>query len=98
MSSAETCPIFTAKLKSREEIAERTMAFHFEKPVGWAFKAGQFIDMTLLNPSQTDPEAISEAFQSRAPSGRNPDGGYAFARYGFQAGAKGHAPRNRSKD
>jgi hypothetical protein len=32
MSTAETWLIFTAKLKSREEIAERTMAFHFEKP------------------------------------------------------------------
>src|SRR5579872_961697 len=62
MSSAETWPIFTAKLKSREEIAERTMAFHFEKPVGWAFKAGQFIDMTLLNPSQTDPEGNKRGF------------------------------------
>jgi len=62
MSTAETWPIFTAKLKSREEIAERTMAFHFEKPVGWAFKAGQFIDMTLLNPSQTDPEGNKRGF------------------------------------
>jgi len=83
MSTAETWPIFTAKLKSREEIAERTMAFHFEKPVGWEFKAGQFIDMTLLNPSQTDPEGNKR---------------YPLARYGFQASVKGHSPRNRSED
>src|SRR6185437_4963207 len=62
MSAAQTWPVFTAKLKSREEIAERTMAFHFEKPVGWAFKAGQFIDVTLLNPSQTDPEGNKRGF------------------------------------
>jgi hypothetical protein len=37
-------------------------AVHFEKPVGWAFKAGQFIDMTLLNPSQTDPEGNKRGF------------------------------------
>ena len=26
----------------REEVAEGTMAFHFEKPSGFDFKAGQF--------------------------------------------------------
>jgi ferredoxin-NADP reductase len=62
MRTAETWPSFTAKLKRREEIAERTMAFHCEKPVEWAFKAGQFIDMTLLNPSQTDPEGNKRGF------------------------------------
>lgn len=48
MSTPATWPVFTAKLKSREEVAERTMAFRFERPDGWTFKAGQFIDMTLL--------------------------------------------------
>lgn len=50
------------KLKSREQIAEQTMAFQFEKPVNWTFKAGQSLDMTLLNPPETDAEGNKRAF------------------------------------
>ena len=62
MSSAATWPVFMAKLKSRQEVAEGTMAFHFEKPAGWTFKAGQFIDLTLLEPSETDTEGNTRGF------------------------------------
>jgi ferredoxin-NADP reductase len=62
MSAPATWPIFMAKLKGRHEVAERTMAFHFEKPVGWTFKAGQFIDITLLEPPETDPEGNTRGF------------------------------------
>jgi hypothetical protein len=31
----------TSKLGRREEVAEGTMAFHFEKPAGFDFKPGQ---------------------------------------------------------
>jgi ferredoxin-NADP reductase len=62
MSSTATWPIFMAKLKSRQEVAEGTMAFHFEKPAGWTFKAGQFIDITLLEPSETDTEGNTRGF------------------------------------
>ena len=37
-----------SKLIRREEVAEGTMAFHFEKPSGFAFKAGQSADVTLI--------------------------------------------------
>jgi len=37
----------TAALIRREEVAEGTMAFHFEKPSGFSFRAGQFADVTL---------------------------------------------------
>jgi hypothetical protein len=33
-------PIYKVKLKAREEIASGTMAFHFEKPEGFIYKAG----------------------------------------------------------
>jgi hypothetical protein len=33
-----------AALIRREEVAEGTMAFHFEKPSGFSFGAGQFAD------------------------------------------------------
>jgi ferredoxin-NADP reductase len=50
------------KLIKKEEVAERTMAFHFEKPTGFDFKAGQFADYTVLNPSQTDDEGNIRGF------------------------------------
>jgi ferredoxin-NADP reductase len=50
------------KLQGRHEVAERTMAFQFEKPSGWTFKAGQSIDMTLINPPETDAEGNTRAF------------------------------------
>ena len=53
---------FAVKLKSREETCEGTMAFRFEKPPGWTFKAGQAVDMTLLDPPETDSEGNTRAF------------------------------------
>ena len=47
---------FTSKLKSRETLAEGTMGFYFEKPAGLDFKPGQYMDMTLIDPPQTDAE------------------------------------------
>jgi ferredoxin-NADP reductase len=52
----------TSKLAGRQEIAEGTMAFHFEKPSGWTFKAGQSVDITLLTPSETDAEGNTRTF------------------------------------
>jgi len=54
MSTAAASPGFMCKLKDRKEVAEGTMAFWFEKPSGWTFKASQYLDMTLLDPSETD--------------------------------------------
>lgn len=48
--------VHQVKLKSRQEIAEGTMAFHFEKPPGFAFKAGQALAWTLIDPPETDDE------------------------------------------
>jgi hypothetical protein len=41
MSTAAASQGFMCKLKDRKEVAEGTMAFRFEKPSGWTFKAGQ---------------------------------------------------------
>lgn len=53
---------YKIKLKSKEDIASDTMAFHFEKPENFNYKAGQFADYTLINPSQTDAEGNTRAF------------------------------------
>jgi ferredoxin-NADP reductase len=55
-------PVYKTRLKRREEIAAGTMAFHFEKPEGFAYKAGQFGDYTLISPSETDAEGNTRGF------------------------------------
>ncbi len=53
---------YESKLKAREEVAEGTMAFHFEKPAGFQFKPGQYADLTLINPAETDSEGNVRTF------------------------------------
>jgi ferredoxin-NADP reductase len=62
MSANAASPATLIKLISRQEVAERTTAFHFEKPRNWTFKAGQCLDMTLLDPAETDAEGNTRAF------------------------------------
>lgn len=63
MSAVEAkWPVFKARLVSRTEIAEATMAFRFERPPEWTFKAGQFVDITLINPPETDAEGNVRGF------------------------------------
>lgn len=47
-------------------IAEGTMAFYFRKPEGFTWKAGQSIDLTLVNPPETDAEGNTRAFSIAA--------------------------------
>jgi len=55
-------PTHKVKLISRQEVAERTMAFHFEKPAGFTFIAGQATDFTLQKPPETDQEGNKRSF------------------------------------
>ncbi len=55
-------PIYNVKLTQKDTIANGTMAFHFEKPAGFEYRAGQFCDITLLNPSETDEEGNVRGF------------------------------------
>jgi ferredoxin-NADP reductase len=52
----------TSKLMRREEVAEGTMAFHFEKPSEFNFEAGQFADVTFTDPPETDAEGNTRTF------------------------------------
>jgi ferredoxin-NADP reductase len=54
--------MFNVTLLRKEEIAEDTMAFYFEKPEGFIYKAGQFGDLTLIDPSETDGGGNTRAF------------------------------------
>lgn len=49
-------------LKAREQIARDTMAFTFSRPTGFTFKPGQAIDVTLIEPPQTDAKGSRRAF------------------------------------
>lgn len=50
------------KLIRKETIADGTMAFHFAKPEGFEFRAGQFADFTLIDPPETDEEGNTRGF------------------------------------
>lgn len=66
---AAAWPTFEASLRGRDLVADQTMSFTFEKPSGWTYGAGQFIDVTLLDPPETDAEGDTRGFSiSSAPS------------------------------
>ena len=68
MSTVANWPTFMTRLIECHEVAEQTVAFQFEKPAEWAFKAGQFVDITLVNPTETDAEGNTRGFSiSSAP-------------------------------
>ena len=61
--AAQEIPLgYEAKLLNRVEVAEDTMAFHFEKPPGFEFRPGQSSDLTLVNPPETDSEGNVRTF------------------------------------
>ncbi len=56
-------------LRKKETVAEGTMAFYFDKPAGASFRAGQHLNMTLINPPETDTEGDGRTFSlASAPS------------------------------
>jgi len=52
---------------SRREVAERTWAFQFQRPPRFEFIAGQFMDVTLDSPKDTDSEGNTRAFSIASP-------------------------------
>jgi ferredoxin-NADP reductase len=53
---------YTSELLSKHNVADGTMAFSFRKPAGFDFRAGQAIDLTLIDPPETDGEGNTRAF------------------------------------
>ena len=54
--------VYKVKLVKKEMVATDTMAFYFEKPAEFSFKAGQYADYIQVNPSQTDAEGNVRSF------------------------------------
>jgi ferredoxin-NADP reductase len=68
MTATVAWPTFETALVHRELVADRTMAFRFAKPADWSYRAGQFVDITLLDPPETDSEGNTRGFSiSSAP-------------------------------
>jgi ferredoxin-NADP reductase len=63
---------FEVTLKDKKQIAIDTMAFVFDKPNGFHFRAGQHVRMTLIDPPETDREGNSRFF-SLASSAQEKD-------------------------
>jgi ferredoxin-NADP reductase len=60
---------YPSRVLGREELCENTMAFHLEKPAGFEFRPGQFVDVSLIDPPETDPQGIVRTFSiASAPS------------------------------
>jgi ferredoxin-NADP reductase len=53
---------FRTKLLRHETVAENTLAFHFEKPKDFDFRAGQYVDLTLIDPPETDAAGTTRSF------------------------------------
>ena len=62
---------YTSKLMSRAEVAVGTLALHFEKPHGFHFTPGQFADLTLVKPPETDAEGNTRTFTIASPACEN---------------------------
>lgn len=61
--------IYPVTLKKRQEVAKGTMAFYFDRPDAFTFKAGQFIDLSLPHLPASDPQDHTRAFTlASAPS------------------------------
>src|SRR5262245_16965429 len=55
-------PKYETTLASSETVAEGTMAFHFAKPAGFAFKPGQSMNVSLIDPPETDAKGNNRTF------------------------------------
>jgi len=53
---------YQSTLLGRTEVAEGTMAFQFEKPKGFVCKAGQYIDLTLLDSQPGSSTGVTHTF------------------------------------
>lgn len=65
-------PSNTVKLRQVREVAEDTLALYLEKPDGFTFKPGQFVECKLIDPSETDEEGNGRAL-SLASAPHEPD-------------------------
>ena len=54
--------MYTTKITAQKIIADGTMVFYFQKPAGFQYTAGQYVDLTLSNPLETDADGDRRSF------------------------------------
>jgi len=59
-------PIHTIPFIKKEEVAVGTVAFYFQKSEGFNHRAGNTIDLTLIDPPETDAEGNMRTFSIAA--------------------------------
>lgn len=64
VSQQEGSPLFgyASRLLSRTEVAQDTVAFRFERPKDFLFRAGQSIDLTLLGARPEGSDCLTHTF------------------------------------
>ena len=79
---------YQSTLLGRTEVAEGTMAFQFEKPKHFVFKAGQYIDLTLSGSQPGLPNGRTDSYllHRKFPVRRRACSDDPHARYSVQAG------------
>jgi ferredoxin-NADP reductase len=55
-------PKYETTFTRSETVAEGTMAFHFAKPAGFKFTAGQSMNVSLIDPPETDAKGNARTF------------------------------------
>jgi len=55
-------PKYETALARNETVAEGTMAFHFAKPANFTFKPGQSMNVSLIDPPETDAKGNARTF------------------------------------
>src|SRR2546421_52888 len=58
---------YQSTLLGRTEVAEHTMAFQFEKPKGFVFKPGQYIDLTVSDSQPGPSNELTHTFSIASP-------------------------------
>jgi ferredoxin-NADP reductase len=53
---------YKTRLRHKEECGNGAMAFYLDRPPGFEFEAGQYVDITLINPPETDPDGSIRSF------------------------------------
>ncbi len=53
---------YTCRILKQEEVAHGTMGVHVERPPDFQFTPGQYADLTLIDPPETDEDGNSRTF------------------------------------
>ena len=54
--------MYTIALRRREQVADGTLAFHFDKPAGFSHQAGQNANFSLIDPPPMDASGATRTF------------------------------------